>query len=63
MRKFFNNVLVNGNANYIIEERLMGHDTKLEKNYFKLREIDWNTLPNLIHVLAFEVVGLFPAFR
>jgi hypothetical protein len=40
MRKTFNGVLVNGNCNYTIKERLMGHDTKLENNYFKPRESD-----------------------
>jgi hypothetical protein len=40
IRKAFNNILVNGNANYTIKERLMGHDTKLENNYFKPRESD-----------------------
>ena len=40
MRKTFNSVLVNGNCNYTIKERLMGHDTKLENNYFKPRESD-----------------------
>jgi hypothetical protein len=40
MRKTFNGVLVNRNCNYIIKERLMGHDTKLENNYFKPRESD-----------------------
>ena len=40
MRKSFNSVLVNGNCNYTIKERLMGHDTKLENNYFKPRESD-----------------------
>lgn len=40
MRKAFNGVLVNGNCNYTIKERLMGHDTKLENNYFKPRESD-----------------------
>lgn len=40
MRKTFNGVLVNGNCNYTIKERLMGHDTKLENNYFKPREAD-----------------------
>jgi hypothetical protein len=40
MRKAFNGILVNGNCNYIIKERLMGHDTKLENNYFKPRESD-----------------------
>ena len=40
MRKTFNSILVNGNCNYIIKERLMGHDTKLENSYFKPRESD-----------------------
>lgn len=35
MRKLFNGVMVNANINFIIKERLMGHDTKLENNYFK----------------------------
>jgi hypothetical protein len=35
MRKLFNSVMVNANINFIIKERLMGHDTKLENNYFK----------------------------
>ena len=40
MRKTFNSILVNGNCNYTIKERLMGHDTKLENSYFKPRESD-----------------------
>lgn len=35
MRKLFNSVMVNANINFIIKERLMGHDTKLENSYFK----------------------------
>ena len=39
-RKFFNSVLVNANANHVKKERLMGHDTRLENNYFKPNEED-----------------------
>lgn len=39
-RKFFNSVLVNANANHVKKERLMGHDTRLENNYFKPKEED-----------------------
>jgi integrase len=34
-RKFFNSVLVNANVNHIKKEKMMGHDTRLENNYFK----------------------------
>jgi len=34
-RKWFNGVLVNANVNQTKKERLMGHDTGLENNYFK----------------------------
>jgi integrase len=34
-RKFFNSVLVNANVNHTKKERLMGHDTRLDNNYFK----------------------------
>ncbi len=37
-RKWFNGVLVNGNVNHTKKERLMGHDTGLENNYFKPSE-------------------------
>jgi hypothetical protein len=39
-RKFFNSVLVNANINHIKKERMMGHDTRLENNYFKPNEED-----------------------
>jgi len=39
-RKFFNSVLVNANVNHIKKERLMGHDTRLDNNYFKPNEED-----------------------
>ena len=39
-RKFFNSVLVNANVNHVKKERLMGHDTRLENNYFKPNEED-----------------------
>jgi hypothetical protein len=39
-RKFFNSVLVNANVNHIKKERLMGHDTRLDNNYFKPSEED-----------------------
>jgi hypothetical protein len=39
-RKFFNSVLVNSNINHIKKERMMGHDTRLENNYFKPNEND-----------------------
>jgi hypothetical protein len=37
-RKFFNSVLINANVNYTVKERLMGHDTGLDNNYFKPNE-------------------------
>ncbi len=39
-RKFFNSILVNANVNHTKKERLMGHDTGLENNYFKPSEQD-----------------------
>jgi hypothetical protein len=39
-RKFFNSVLVNANVNHTKKERLMGHDTRLDNNYFKPNEED-----------------------
>jgi hypothetical protein len=39
-RKFFNSVLVNANVNHIKKEKMMGHDTRLENNYFKPNEED-----------------------
>jgi hypothetical protein len=39
-RKFFNSVLVNADINHIKKERLMGHDTRLDNNYFKPNEED-----------------------
>ena len=39
-RKFFNSVLVNGNVNHTKKERLMGHDTGLDNNYFKPNDQD-----------------------
>jgi hypothetical protein len=39
-RKFFNSVLVNANVNHIKKERMMGHDTRLDNNYFKPNEDD-----------------------
>jgi len=39
-RKYFNSVLVNANVNHIKKERMMGHDTRLENNYFKPTQED-----------------------
>jgi integrase len=39
-RKFFNSVLVNANVNHIKKEKMMGHDIRLENNYFKPNEED-----------------------
>jgi len=39
-RKFFNSVMVNANINHTKKEKMMGHDTRLENNYFKPNEED-----------------------
>lgn len=39
-RKYFNSILVNANVNHIKKERMMGHDTRLENNYFKPTQED-----------------------
>ncbi len=39
-RKFFNSILIKSNVNYTVKERLMGHDTGLDNNYFKPNEND-----------------------
>lgn len=39
-RKFFNSVLVNADVNFTKKERLMGHDTGLDNNYFKPKDND-----------------------
>jgi integrase len=39
-RKFFNSVMVNANINHTKKEKMMGHDIRLENNYFKPNQED-----------------------
>jgi len=39
-RKWFNSVLINGNVNHTKKEKLMGHDLRLDNNYFKPQDGD-----------------------
>lgn len=52
-RKFFNSVLVNANVNQTKKERLMGHDTGLDNNYFKPNSHDLlNTYLQVVDLLT-----------